>query len=189
MQKIFNLKKYLAVVILVALVLVSGCVDANKTNSSSNPQPSAAVENTQIAEKEISDALPDTTIYENNQPEPKASEVMHSSVSSVESNSLPYSTPPESSPEQLLAANYSCSELKNVERQIQLLQNEHLQRQELLNRYQSLKSNATVNNDTQSASSYQLQIDELSRIIRSIDQQISSLKSKEAVYSRECYRK
>ncbi len=171
------------------LALLSGCVEFQKISTIEN-SATPAVEMTSIADAPIPGALPNSTIRNNPQQKPgiTPSAIPQTNIPSATSTALPYSVPPSPVPTPPPVTNYSCNELKNVQKQVQLLLNDRLQKNELLYKYQSLKSNATQNGDTQSAASYQVQIDELQRMIGSLDQQLSSLRVRESILSRECYR-
>lgn len=198
----FQINKPVSVVIIIVLALVSGCVEkevTNSTNSSLTPE----VEITSIADSIIPE-FPNSNIKNYPQNNPGATDtkiVPQTTIPSVESTVLPYTTPPKPVPTPLdysippvvvptplPATNYACNELNNVQRQIQFLQNDRVQKNQLLYMYQSLNSNATKNGDTQLAESYQVQIEDLKKIISSIDMQISSLKARESILSRECYK-
>lgn len=189
-----------AVVLILVLALFSGCVDVDKTSTDVNPSPGAQVEITSIADSNIPE-LPNSTTKNNEQNNPGAINTKAGTSPSVQTTALPYSTPPAAVstppdysippvviPTPLPATLYACNELDNVQKQIQFLQNDRLQKNQLLYMYQSLKSNATQNGDTQMAESYLVQIDDLNKMIGNIDNQISSLKARESILSRECYK-
>lgn len=198
----FQKNKLGAVVIIMVLALVSGCVEIDRTNTT-NSSPTAEVEITSIADSHIPE-LPDSNIKNYSQKNPSTTNtevVPQTTLPSVQSIALPYSTPPTAVPTPLdynspqvvvstplPATNIACNELNNVQRQIQFLQNDRIQKNQLLYKYQSLKSDATLNGDTQLAESYQVQIDELKKMITNIDMQLSSLKARESILSRECYK-
>jgi len=194
----FETKKYGAVAIIIVIALFSGCLDQEKTNNLVNSSPNSELEITSIADSYVN-KLPNSNA---NDPQKNPGEyigVPKTTSTQVQSNDLPYSSPPTTVPIEysplpitlptpLPATNYACNELTNVQRQIQLLQNDRSQKNQLLNKYQSLKSAATQNGDEQLASSYQVQIDDLKKLISNIDMQLSSLKARESILSRECYK-
>ncbi len=190
MGTIFGIEEQRATVLILVLALFSGCVDIEKTSTGVDPSPTAQVEITSIADSNIPE-LPNSTIKNDQQNNPGTTntKVGQQTISpSVQTTALPYSTPPVVVPTPLPATLYACNELNNVQKQIQLLQSDRTQKNQLLYMYQSLKSNATQNGDTQLSESYQVQIDDLNKMIGNIDNQLSSLKARESILSRECYK-
>ena len=195
----FETKQYGAVAIIIVIALFSGCLDQEKTNNLVNSSPNSELEITSIADSYVN-KLPNSN--NENSPQKNPGEyigIPQITSTSGQSNDLPYSTPPTpvpieyiplpvTLPTPLPVTNYVCNELTNVQRQIQLLQNDRSQKNQLLNNYQSLKSDATQNGDEQLAASYQVQIDDLKKLISNIDIQLSSLKARESILSRECYK-
>ena len=198
----FQKNKHVVFVIIMALALVSGCVRVDRTNTT-NSSTTAEVEITSIADIYIPE-FPNSSIDHYQQTNPGATNravVPQTTLPSVQSTDLPYiipptavptpldyNTPPVVVPTPLPATNYACNELSNIQRQIQFMQNDRIQKNQLLYMYQSLKSNATLKGDTQQAESYMVQIDDLKKVISSIDIQISNLKARESILSRECYK-
>ena len=195
----FETKQYGAVAMIIVIALFSGCVDLEKNNTSVDSSTNSEIEITSIADSYVK-KLPNSN--NENYPQKDPGEyigVPQISSTSGQSNDLPYSTPPTPVPMEYIplpvtlpaplpVTNYACNELTNVQRQIQLLQNDRSQKNQLLNNYQSLKSDATLNGDDQLSASYQVQIDELKKLISNIDIQMSSLKAREYILSRECYK-
>jgi PBP1b-binding outer membrane lipoprotein LpoB len=198
----FETKLHGAVAIILVIALFSGCVDIEKTNTMVNSSPNSEVEITSIADSYVK-KLPNSNNENYPQKDPGASYtgVPQTTSTPVQSTDLPYSTPPTpvptpidysplpiTVPTPLPVTNYACNELTNVQKQIQLLQNDRIQKNQLIYKYQSLKSDATQNGDTQLVASYQVQIDELKKLVNNIDIQLSSLKARESILSRECYK-
>lgn len=193
----FKLKKQGAVVLIIALALLSGCVETEKTNETIDDSPTGAVEMTSIADSQDPETLPDYPVKNNTKPGAN-SKVQVTGFPTVDATVLPFSTPPTPLPTQfpintpplitpVTTVNFACTELNNVQRQIQVLQNDRLSKSQMLNQYESLKANATLNGDTQSATYYQTQIDEWTKMISSIDQQLVPLKARESVLAGQCY--
>lgn len=205
----FQINNKLAVLIIMLLALVSGCVQTEKINSTTTSSKEAEVGITSIADSDIA-KFPDTSNKEQqansgetniegvppgtkfptigSTPLPYSTPPITETVPSAESEPFVNDTPPSTVPAQLPSTSYACSELTSVQKQIQLLQNDKNIKNQMVVKYQVLNTNATKNGDTQAAATYQVQVDEYKKLISNIDIQLSALKTRESILYRECYR-